>query len=126
MSGERAWDPWKTFKLSDAERDLIDRRRQTKDRFRIEFNKIYTDPRKDYVLDHNFERWHAYRNNHLQLMNIWHKSNVIGGLLYCTIPCITIAVLWKRAVDKRDRQIMSGELTWRDRIRGIGVLGTTT
>uniref|UniRef100_K1Q8M6 Uncharacterized protein n=1 Tax=Magallana gigas TaxID=29159 RepID=K1Q8M6_MAGGI len=54
MSGERAWDPWKTFKLSDAERDLIDRRRQTKDRFRIEFNKIYTDPRKDYVVSSNF------------------------------------------------------------------------
>lgn len=112
--------------MSDAERDLIDRRRLTRDKFREEFNKLYTDPRKEVILDHNFERWHAYRNQQVQLMNIWHKENVVKGFLVGLFPCIVFAIFMKRAMDKRERKIMNGELTWRDRIRSIGGVGTTT
>lgn len=100
MSGKsgRAWDPWRTFKVSDAERDLIDRRRLTRDKFREEFNKLYTDPRKEVILDHNFERWHAYRNQQVQLMNIWHKENIVKGFLVGLFPCIVFAIFMKRAM----------------------------
>lgn len=51
---ERPWDPFKTFNVSAAERDLIDRRRKTRDKFRAEYRKILSDPRTTTVVSSNF------------------------------------------------------------------------
>lgn len=123
--GDRGWDPFKTFKLSEAERDLIDRRRKTKDKFRAEYRKLLTDPRMEYIVDHNFERWFAYKNNQVQLL-VSTKSNIIKGLMYSYVPCVIFGLLMRRAVEKREERIMNGEITWRDRVRSIIGIGTTT
>jgi hypothetical protein len=54
MEEKRSWDPFKTFNVSEAERDLIDRRRKTRDKFRAEYRKLYSDPRTTSVVSSNF------------------------------------------------------------------------
>ncbi|XP_062577111.1 uncharacterized protein LOC134238979 [Saccostrea cucullata] len=120
--GDRGWDPFKTFKLSEEERELIDRRRKTRDKFRAEYRKLYSDPRRPHILDHNFMRWYAYRNNQSALHQLTKKS-VIGGFKYSIFPIIVAYNVLSYAFEKKEEDIMSGKLTWRQRVRGEGCLG---
>ncbi|XP_048769162.1 uncharacterized protein LOC125675481 [Ostrea edulis] len=122
---ERPWDPFKTFNVSAAERDLIDRRRKTRDKFRAEYRKILSDPRTTTVMDQNFMRWYSLKNNQVQLFELTKRSFFLG-LMFSFVPVTATFIYLNYAQKQKEEDIMSGKLTWRDRVRGINCLGTTT
>ncbi|XP_022291190.1 uncharacterized protein LOC111102659 [Crassostrea virginica] len=120
-----SWDPFKTFSISEEERDLIDRRRKTRDKFREEFRRKASDPRTTNVLDLNFERWHALRNNQVQLMTVT-RHRVIKMITKTYMPIAILFALGLYGIEKKAQRIDSGELTYGDRVRSINCVGVTT
>ncbi|KAL3881658.1 hypothetical protein ACJMK2_028068 [Sinanodonta woodiana] len=112
------WDPWKTFDISQAEKEAIAIRAQNRKVLKVEWQKKVTDPfaggEGGHVFDPMVQRFNSMKATAFDHFRITPKSTWVGAYLFF-IPLAGLIYLVHTTRTERERKYRSGEIPYEKR-----------